>query len=49
MDCGTAHVSCRFEKLLSRIDRRTGQEVEKVRRCQEFIHITFSLSFVFPY
>jgi elongation factor 1-alpha len=29
MDCGTAHVACRFEKIISRIDRRTGQELEK--------------------
>jgi elongation factor 1-alpha len=29
IDCHTAHVACRFDELISKIDRRTGQEIEK--------------------
>jgi elongation factor 1-alpha len=29
IDCHTAHVACRFEELISKIDKRTGQEIEK--------------------
>ena len=28
LDCHTSHIACKFEKLLSKIDRRTGKEVE---------------------
>ena len=28
LDCHTSHIACKFEKLLSRIDRRTGKEAE---------------------
>jgi elongation factor 1-alpha len=28
VDCHTAHIACRFEQLLSKIDRRTGKEQE---------------------
>jgi len=28
LDCHTAHIACRFNELLSKIDRRTGQEME---------------------
>merc|ERR1711997_1137561 len=28
VDCHTAHVACRFDKLLEKIDRRTGKKVE---------------------
>jgi len=29
LDCHTAHISCRFAEILSKIDRRSGQELEK--------------------
>jgi len=29
LDCHTSHIACRFDKLLTKIDRRTGKEVEK--------------------
>jgi elongation factor 1-alpha len=28
LDCHTSHIACKFEKLLQKIDRRTGKEVE---------------------
>jgi len=28
LDCHTSHIACKFEKLLSKIDRRTGKESE---------------------
>jgi elongation factor 1-alpha len=28
LDCHTSHIACKFEKLLSKIDRRTGKELE---------------------
>lgn len=28
LDCHTSHVACKFDKIHSRIDRRTGQELE---------------------
>lgn len=28
LDCHTSHIACKFEKLISRIDRRTGKEAE---------------------
>jgi elongation factor 1-alpha len=30
LDCHTAHIACKFQEILSRIDKRTGQEVEKL-------------------
>jgi elongation factor 1-alpha len=29
LDCHTAHIACKFSELLSKIDRRSGKEVEK--------------------
>jgi len=29
LDCHTAHIACRFDELLSKVDRRTGKETEK--------------------
>jgi len=29
LDCHTAHIACKFEKLLSKINKRTGKEEEK--------------------
>nr|ACO50112.1 elongation factor 1 alpha [Jakoba bahamiensis] len=29
LDCHTSHISCKFEKILSKIDKRTGKETEK--------------------
>jgi len=28
LDCHTSHIACKFDKLLSKIDRRTGKEME---------------------
>ena len=28
LDCHTSHIACKFEKLLQKIDRRTGKEIE---------------------
>ena len=28
LDCHTAHVACKFEELLKKIDRRSGKELE---------------------
>merc|ERR1712032_1418817 len=28
LDCHTSHIACKFDKLLSKIDRRTGKETE---------------------
>ena len=28
LDCHTSHIACKFEKLLSKVDRRTGKEIE---------------------
>jgi elongation factor 1-alpha len=30
IDCHTAHIACRFDKIISRIDKRTGKELEKL-------------------
>jgi len=29
LDCHTAHIACKFSELQSKIDRRTGKELEK--------------------
>jgi len=29
LDCHTAHIACRFDELLAKVDRRTGKETEK--------------------
>jgi elongation factor 1-alpha len=29
LDCHTAHIACKFAELLSKVDRRTGKELEK--------------------
>jgi len=29
LDCHTSHIACKFVELISKIDRRTGQEIEK--------------------
>jgi elongation factor 1-alpha len=29
LDCHTAHIACKFQEILSKIDKRTGAEVEK--------------------
>jgi len=29
LDCHTAHISCRFAEILTKVDRRSGQELEK--------------------
>jgi elongation factor 1-alpha len=29
LDCHTAHIACKFQEILSKIDKRTGQETEK--------------------
>jgi len=29
LDCHTAHIACSFQDLQSKIDRRTGKEIEK--------------------
>jgi elongation factor 1-alpha len=29
VDCHTAHIACTFEKLISKLDRRTGKELER--------------------
>jgi elongation factor 1-alpha len=29
LDCHTAHIACKFAELLTKIDRRTGKEIEK--------------------
>merc|ERR1711862_558189 len=29
LDCHTAHIACKFEKILTKIDRRSGAELEK--------------------
>merc|ERR1719374_476786 len=28
LDCHTAHIACKFQELLTKIDRRTGKELE---------------------
>jgi len=28
LDCHTSHIACKFDKLLSKIDRRTGKEIQ---------------------
>jgi len=30
LDCHTAHIACKFQEIQSKIDKRTGQEVEKL-------------------
>jgi len=30
LDCHTAHIACKFQEILSKIDKRTGQELEKL-------------------
>lgn len=34
LDCHTAHIACKFEKLETKIDRRTGKEIED---CPKFV------------
>jgi elongation factor 1-alpha len=29
LDCHTAHIACKFSEILTKVDRRTGQELEK--------------------
>jgi elongation factor 1-alpha len=29
IDCHTAHIACRFDKIISRIDKRTGKVLEE--------------------
>jgi elongation factor 1-alpha len=29
LDCHTAHIACKFQELLTKVDRRTGKELEK--------------------
>jgi elongation factor 1-alpha len=29
LDCHTAHIACKFAELLTKVDRRTGKELEK--------------------
>jgi len=29
LDCHTAHIACKFQEITSKIDKRTGQEIEK--------------------
>ncbi len=29
VDCHTSHVACKFEEIMSRIDRRTGKVIEE--------------------
>jgi len=29
LDCHTTHTACKFEEIMSKIDRRTGKEIEK--------------------
>jgi elongation factor 1-alpha len=29
LDCHTSHVACKFQELLTKVDRRTGKEIEK--------------------
>jgi len=33
VDCHTAHIACRFAELLTKIDRRTGKEIEASPKC----------------
>merc|ERR1719259_150055 len=33
VDCHTAHIACRFAELLTKIDRRTGKELEASPKC----------------
>jgi len=33
VDCHTAHIACRFAELLTKIDRRTGKELEATPKC----------------
>jgi len=30
LDCHTAHIACKFQELLQKVDRRTGKETEKL-------------------
>jgi elongation factor 1-alpha len=30
LDCHTAHIACKFQEILTKIDRRTGKELEKL-------------------
>ncbi|KAL0483655.1 protein synthesis elongation factor 1-alpha [Acrasis kona] len=30
LDCHTAHIACKFQEILTKIDKRTGQEMEKL-------------------
>ena len=29
LDCHTAHIACKFNEILTKVDRRTGKELEK--------------------
>jgi elongation factor 1-alpha len=30
MDCHTAHIACKFQEIVSKIDRRTGKATEEL-------------------
>jgi len=29
LDCHTAHIACKFQEILTKVDRRSGKEIEK--------------------
>jgi len=33
LDCHTAHIACKFKELLTKVDRRSGQELEGAPKC----------------
>ncbi|MGZ0918068.1 elongation factor 1-alpha C-terminal domain-related protein, partial [Streptococcus thermophilus] len=33
LDCHTAHIACKFAELVTKIDRRTGKELEAAPKC----------------
>ena len=48
LDCHTAHISCKFAEIETKIDRRSGKELEaapKFIKNGEFFFFFFSLSF----
>lgn len=30
LDCHTTHIACKFDKILDKIDRRTGKSIEQI-------------------
>jgi elongation factor 1-alpha len=38
LDCHTAHIACKFQEILSKIDKRNGQEMEKFPKCLKSGH-----------